>query len=418
MYPVIWLYLLKAFLALLWYTLLHKVFLQIDFIYRLCQILKGSKLTMENITLTDIKKNNYSLIYHLLYEEERLSKQEIANRLHLSLPTVTQNLVALEEAGLIEKGGQFESQVGRRAVAYTICPRARIAIGAEVLKKQLRILSVDLKGSVCDCEEHSLLYRNDDAYYEEAASLVTHFIQKSGFTKEQILGIGFAVQGLTTSDGQEIIFGKTLGYTGLKITAFSRYLSYPCRFLHDAKCAAGTELWFHHDLTNAMYLSLGKHLGGAVIMNGQTFMGKQGHGGAVEHMTLVSGGRPCYCGKSGCMEAYCSVDALLYEDETLNDFFSGLRRQDDDKKKRWKEYLTYLSTAVNNLHMIMDCDIILGGHMAPWLTKTDLETLQKMADEKSAFTEDEPFLYLSKSAGDSIPAGAALSYLKDFLDHI
>ena len=76
---------------------------------------------MGNITLTDIKKNNYSLIYNLLYEQEKLSKQEIANQLHLSLPTVTQNLVALEEAGLLKKGGQFESQVGRRAVAYTIC---------------------------------------------------------------------------------------------------------------------------------------------------------------------------------------------------------------------------------------------------------------------------------------------------------
>ena len=80
---------------------------------------------MGNITLTDIKKNNYSLIYNLLYEQEKLSKQEIANQLHLSLPTVTQNLVALEEAGLIEKGGQFESQVGRRAVAYTVCPSGR-----------------------------------------------------------------------------------------------------------------------------------------------------------------------------------------------------------------------------------------------------------------------------------------------------
>lgn len=373
---------------------------------------------MANITLTDIKKNNYSLIYHLLYQEEKLSKQEIANRLHLSLPTVTQNLVALEEAGLIEKGGQFESQVGRRAAAYTICPRAKVAVGVEVLKKQFRILIVDLKGDIFASEEHALLYRNDDEYYKEAAALTARFIQSNNFKQEQVLGIGFAIQGLTTSDGQEIIFGKTLGYTGLKITAFSRYLSYPCRFLHDAKCAAGTELWFHQGLTNALYLSLGKHLGGAVIINGQTFMGKQGHGGAAEHMTLVHGGRPCYCGKSGCMEAYCSVNALLKEDETLDEFFSGLAGQEEDKKKRWKEYLEYLSTAVNNLHMVMDCDVILGGHMAPWFTEADLKMLQDMVNDKSAFTEDEPFLYLAKSAGDSVPVGAALSYLKDFLDNI
>lgn len=80
--------------------------------------------------------------------QEKLSKQEVANQLHLSLPTVTQNLVALEDAGLIEKGGQFASQVGRKAVAYTLCLQAGIGIGVEILKKQIRILAVDLKGQI------------------------------------------------------------------------------------------------------------------------------------------------------------------------------------------------------------------------------------------------------------------------------
>lgn len=50
-----------------------------------------------NTAVKDIKKNNYSAIYHLIYQHGKLSKQEIANQLHLSLPTVTQNLVRLEE---------------------------------------------------------------------------------------------------------------------------------------------------------------------------------------------------------------------------------------------------------------------------------------------------------------------------------
>ena len=373
---------------------------------------------MGNITLTDIKKNNYSLIYNLLYEQEKLSKQEIANQLHLSLPTVTQNLVALEEAGLIEKGGQFESQVGRRAVAYTVCPQAGIGIGVEILKKQVRILAVDLKGQICGCVEHKLLYRNDDAYYKETADFVSAFIRDSGFEEGQVLGIGFAVQGLTTADGQEIIFGKTLGYTGLKITALSGHLKYPCMFLHDAKCAAATELWNRRDLTDAIYLSIGKHLGGAVIIGGQTVMGKQNHGGAVEHMTLIPGGRPCYCGRSGCMETYCSVNALIHEEETLEEFFTGLRDGEAEKKRRFDEYLDHLSTTVNNLHMVMDCDVILGGHMAPYLTRADMDILHEKVREKSAFPNEEDFIFLSETARDSVPVGAALEFVRGFLDGI
>lgn len=69
---------------------------------------------MGNITLTDIKKNNYSLIYNLLYEQEKLSKQEIANQLHLSLPTVTQNLVALEDAGLLKREDSLHPRWGEK----------------------------------------------------------------------------------------------------------------------------------------------------------------------------------------------------------------------------------------------------------------------------------------------------------------
>ena len=66
-----------------------------------------------------------------------------------------------------------------------------------------------------------------------------------------------------------------------------------------------------------------------MIIGGQTVMGKQDHGGAVEHMTLIPGGRQCYCGKSGCMETYCSVNALLLEDETWKNSLtdSGMERK-------------------------------------------------------------------------------------------
>ena len=92
-------------------------------------------------------------------------------------------------------------------------------------------------------------------------------------------------------------------------------------FLHDAKCAATTELWVRNDIGDAVYLSIGPHLGGAIIINSQIYMGKEGHSGTVEHMTIIPDGPTCYCGKKGCMETISSVHALLDDDETLEFFF-------------------------------------------------------------------------------------------------
>lgn len=183
---------------------------------------------MNNITISDIKNNNYSLIYRVLYEEDKLSKQDIANKLHLSLPTVTQNLFRLQNEGFIEKGGQFKSQVGRKAAAYSLCTQARIAIGVEILEKEICILAIDLRGNIISSEVHFLIYEHVDSYYQTLAQLIKNYIKSLFCTSGQILGISFAVQQLTSGDGSKITYDKTLGYTDVNISIISQYLDYSC----------------------------------------------------------------------------------------------------------------------------------------------------------------------------------------------
>ena len=153
-------------------------------------------------------------------------------------------------------------------------------------------------------------------------------------------------------------------------------------------------------------------------MDGHVVTGKGGHSGAVEHMTLIPDGLPCYCGNNGCMEAYCSADALLAEDETLDSFFAEVRKGNAEYEMRWAQFLHLLTTAVTNLHMVQDCDIILGGHMAPYLNQSDLKILNTRAREKSIFPDMEDYIQISQSPEHSVPIGAALPYVLDFLECI
>ncbi|MBE2978131.1 ROK family transcriptional regulator [Priestia megaterium] len=371
-----------------------------------------------NITFKDIKKSNYSSIYHLIYQNERLSKQEIANQLHLSLPTVTQNLVRLEEKKLIEKSGQFESSVGRRAVAYAICPQARISIGVEILKKTVCILAIDLLGVPFKKTKLSIEYSNIDRYFKDVSHAVEEFISSLNVEKEQVLGIGFAVQALTSTDGQSITYGKILNCTGLDIQVFSQHLDYPCVFFHDAKCAATTELWIGNDIGDIVYLSIGTHLGGALIINNQIYMGKEGHSGTVEHMTVDPHGSPCYCGKKGCMETFCSISALLEENESLELFFQELRSGTSSYVKRWDSFLDNLAFSINNIHLVINREFILGGHISPYLKEKDIEFLHKKVYDKTAFPNNEPFIHISRSPKNGVPIGAAIPFIQSFLNAI
>ncbi|MBU7594913.1 ROK family transcriptional regulator [Metabacillus halosaccharovorans] len=372
----------------------------------------------QSITLKDVKKSNYSSIYHLIYQNGKLSKQEIANQLRLSLPTVTQNLVRLEKEKLIEKSGQFESSVGRRATAYAICPQARISIGVEIQKKKVRILAIDLLCGTFQKTELPLAYANEESYYKELSYKVQSFISDLQIEKEQVLGIGFSVQALTSIDGQSITYGKILNSTGVNIHVFTKYLDYPCMFVHDAKGAATTELWMRNDIGDAIYLSIGMHLGGAIIMNGQIEMGKEGHSGTVEHMTIDPNGQECYCGKKGCMETYCSVNALLEEDESLDGFFQQLRSGTPSFVERWNAFLDHLAYSINNIHLVINREFILGGHISPYLQQSDVDLLHEKINKKTAFPSKDPFIHISRSPENGVPIGAAIPFIKGFLSTI
>lgn len=107
----------------------------------------------------------------------------------------------------------------------------------------------------------------------------------------------------------------------MSIDLFSDAFHVPCKFVHDAECACTSELWENPDITDATYISLGYHLGGAIIVDGQLLTGATGKSGTFEHMTLVPNGLDCYCGRKGCAECYCSGNSLLSDCDNLDEFF-------------------------------------------------------------------------------------------------
>jgi glucokinase len=80
---------------------------------------------------------------------------------------------------------------------------------------------------------------------------------------------------------------------------------------NDANCAALAEAHIvgEHDL---VMLTLGTGVGGGVVTRGLTFRGANGLGAELGHFTLNADGPPCpgRCPNRGCVEAYCSGQAL------------------------------------------------------------------------------------------------------------
>ncbi|MDO4340138.1 MAG: ROK family transcriptional regulator [Eubacteriales bacterium] len=373
---------------------------------------------MDTFSLSDIKKKNLSDIYHYIYQNPGCSKQTMANALTISLPTVSQHLATLLNENLIEKSGQLMSTVGRRAIAYQIIPTARISVGIEILARNVYVTALNLYGKKEAKEKYKLNFSPDQVYFGELQRIVKEFLQKYKYNEDQILGIGLGMQGLASPDGSQMTYGKILDCTGLSIHMFSDYFSVPCKFIHDAECASTSELWENPEIKDAIYLSLGQHLGGAIIINGELQNGLTGKSGTFEHMTLIPDGIDCYCGKRGCAECYCSGNYLIGTDMELDEFFARKEQGDLVCQKRWEDYLQYLSILINNLHMVIESAVILGGNITSYFTEGDIYAIRGNVSKRSTFQDDVSYIIQGKCRNDAVSIGAALPFIKDFLKEI
>jgi N-acetylglucosamine repressor len=376
-------------------------------------------MSSKGMTTMEVKKINKHKVYTYIYDNMRVSKQDISDNLQMGLSTITQNLKLLKEEGLICQNGFYQSTGGRKAYAIEINPTARIAIGVDILKEMVHLTAVDLRGRNFNSCTLQLPFSPAIDYYKKLGDEICLFIKKNQLDENKILGVSIAIQGIISTDGQSVSYGIILNDTGLKLQELAMNIPYPCRLEHDSKAAAYLELWSQYKTKDATVILLNRNLGGAIIMGGKVHNGLGMHSGALEHLCLDPSGPACYCGKKGCLETYCSADSLQKNSGMdIISFFKKLRQGDTFCAHVWNDFLVHLGFAIRNLTTILDQTVILSGYLAPYLTDEDIAFLTSYVQAASSFPVDEPFLVVS-GHGQLAPAtGAALFYIEDFLQGI
>lgn len=373
----------------------------------------------KGLTTINLKQINKSKVYQYIYRKKQTSKLQIVQDLQMGLSTVSQNLTILEESGLIERNGYFDSTGGRKAQAIQIVPDFKISIGIGILKNMYHITAVDLYGNAIYTNTFPFPYSDTPFYYEQVSNTILEFIHNNQYD-EKILGISIATQGITSQDNTRVTYGKIMNNTGMTVDNFSQHLPYPCHLEHDSKSAACLELWNHPELDSALIFLLNRNMGGAIITNHQIHQGVAMHSGSIEHMCINADGPLCYCGNRGCLETYCSANALEHTSGLpIKDFFVQLREKKSPHLAAiWEDYLKHLSFAIRNLNLVIDAPIIISGYLAPYFTNEDIKKLISFINPSSPFPLSEDSVMLGVHGQYAPAIGAALFYIKQFIQTI
>lgn len=362
----------------------------------------------------DVKKANRIRTIRSILTCERISQPELAAKVKNSWPTVLQNVKELIELGLVQEVGAFESTGGRKARAFAPVRDARLAVGLEITQNHVGVVLVDLSGSMVRYERKKRSFEMTEAYFQMLGAAVSEIIGNEDGAADKILGVGIALPGILDKTGDVLIYSHALGLRNVSTTDFSRHIPYPCLFINDANAAGLAEVRDWDTRRNLVYLSLSNSVGGAILTGGALYAGDHLRSGEFGHNTLVPDGKQCYCGKHGCLDAYCSAKVLSeFTDGSLARFFEGLRGGDSSLCTAWEEYLGFLAVEINNLRMTFDCDVIVGGYVGGFMEEFGGPLWELLAG-RNTFEPDSSYLKSCRYKLEASAVGAALLQVETF----
>ena len=368
----------------------------------------------------DRKRATRNSVYHYLYNcKDFCSRQILANELGLSLPTVYQNLAELMELGLVCATDEKLSTGGRRGEGLSIVEDARFAVGVSVSDDALRISAVDLRLNELAYKKVSMRHPDDRMIYvKRIRDELDCFIDEIGIDRGRLLGVGIAFPGIVSKDGMTLEYAPTLGLRNVSLKEFSENSPYEIHIENDANCGGGAEQFAREGKENIAYLSIEEGIGGAVFTNGMPYFGDNHRSGEFGHICVEPGGLRCSCGRQGCLEAYCSSRRISTDlGIALEEFFEGIQNRNIDYYMKWESYLYHLATGINNIRMVLDCDVVLGGFMTEYLADS-MPRLREYLAALNSFEHSADYVHLSRQRKHAIPMGATLHFITKFLDEL
>lgn len=165
----------------------------------------------------------------------------------------------------------------------------------------------------------TLAKRPTEEIAADMARLSKTVTEKAGCKLSDIASIGIGVPGTVDDKSGKVVYACNVPMENTPLVdMLHKYIDKPIHLENDANAAALGEYTVNgNGAKSFVFITLGTGVGGGIILDGKIYRGFNGAGGELGHMTLVSGGIECACGKKGCWEQYASVSALVRQTKAV-----------------------------------------------------------------------------------------------------
>ncbi|WP_102348783.1 ROK family transcriptional regulator [Bacillus sp. Marseille-P3661] len=311
---------------------------------------------IKNFFLDNSKKNQIQKeVFQYVRNFGPISKSQLLEKLKIKQTPLARIIIELQKRGFIKESGLGESEGGRRPVLYSIVPDAGYIFAVHIIRAQTKVVLYDLLLNKVEDESFNMTPNHTpEIVISLVIQIIKRFIEKYRIHFDQLLGIGISTIGPLNKDQGIILNPDAFFSSGWVNVEIVRMLeeAFPVRIILEN--AANTALvgeFKHVSLTdkNLLYIINSWGLGCGVITNGEV-NSKIGETGGFGHMVIDKEGRPCSCGKRGCLNTYTSIFSVIHSLKENTDLFNDIN---------WKELSTQEVIKLLTNHFVITSKIIL-----------------------------------------------------------
>ncbi|MFF0156195.1 ROK family protein [Streptomyces sp. NPDC005263] len=250
-----------------------------------------------------------------MFELGPSTRQELARHTGLSPATVATLVTEFLSEDVLHIATVERNTGGRPQERLTINPDRGRMVGVDVAETYVDATVYDLALGVLGQGEVALdEHENDPDYVIDGIVRAIEAAVGSGATEcERVIGVGVSMPGHVHPGAGVSVFAPNWDWHDVQIERMlEKNLRIPVYVDNPLKALALSEMWFGIGRgEDAMaVVNLGTGVGTGIAVDGSLIRGATNNAGEWGHTLLQLDGRPCRCGRRGCVEAYLGVHGL------------------------------------------------------------------------------------------------------------
>jgi len=388
-------------------------------------------LEIKTINSESMGRSNRLAILNLIRRYPGISRRDLVEMTGLNPSTVTNIVFDLMKSGFVEEGGKnTTNKPGKRRVNLLPAKSAACAILIKIGVENTQIGLGYLNNDFERIDEFSTPSAPDE-FLEEVGKRIDKILK---YSKNRISEISISVPGIVDKNEISMKILPHLGWKEIKIKEeierFTGEKHIPIYLENEAKLSLMAEMYFNDDIqkmVNGAYIYISQGVGGALLINGEIFLGTSFTAGEIGHMSINADGPACHCGNSGCWEEYISIDTVVQKYNSQgqlkgsnfkSQFEDLIFRSEHDRvaDEVLNEMMHYLSIGIVNIVNILNPQFVMIGGMGEKIPKRYVQIVRNEVNKKALGSATKDLLILTSSMDmiQSALIGCTLMAMNEF----